>query len=495
LALAFLVAVAGFYEPRTGFTSLISFGGRFKDRRLSRLDDASVFTATGPGYDGQFYAQLAVAGNPFARELQTAVDSPAYRSRRILVPVLAHLTGWGQPAWVLTAYALANVVCWLLLGAALARWWFPPSDVHNLMRWIGTMFGAGAMVSVTRSLTDVPALLLVAGGIRCLELNRTHLGAIAIAAAGLVRETSVLSASAFIPSTTEELQRWPRAIRALAVCVLPIAVWMTVLTVHYGAVGGLRNFALPAVALAEKVSSLRAIWRAHGFDAVADEVWVVISIVVQAAFVISRPQPRSAWWRVGASFSVLALCLGSPVWEGSPSAAARALLPLSLAFNVLAPRARGGLVLIVLGNLTVLSAPSLAGDVPFDSDNLGRNVHAAYASGWHDREHLGSMRWRWSPGSAVLQLHNSNQTPVTVTLRFQMRSPLARSVRFTCRQLQETIALDADKMSAQHFGPIAIPPGDTTLTITSNESPWSESGPEGRQLSFALYDLRAVIDP
>jgi hypothetical protein len=40
------------------------------------------------------------------------------------------------------------------------------------------------------------------------------------------------------------------------------------------------------------------------------------------------------------------------------------LLPLTLAFNVLAPRTRGGLVLLLAGNLTVVFAPDVLTVVP-----------------------------------------------------------------------------------------------------------------------------------
>src|SRR6202020_1608324 len=121
---------------------------------------------------GQFYAQIAVAGNPFNPELRTALDAPAYRMRRILLPELAHLAGLGRPATTLAAYALSNVVCWVILAWITARWWFRPTSFENLVRWVGTMFGAGVLVSATRSLTDGPSLLVLALGMRCLELNR-----------------------------------------------------------------------------------------------------------------------------------------------------------------------------------------------------------------------------------------------------------------------------------------------------------------------------------
>ena len=83
LALAFAIAIGRSYDRHTGFTSSEVFGDRFRARRLPQLHDIPIYTYRGDGYDGQFYAQLAVAGNPLARELRVALDAPAYRSRRI----------------------------------------------------------------------------------------------------------------------------------------------------------------------------------------------------------------------------------------------------------------------------------------------------------------------------------------------------------------------------------------------------------------------------
>jgi hypothetical protein len=52
---------------------------------------------------------------------------------------------------------------------------------------------------------------------------------------------------------------------------------------------------------------------------------------------------------------VMMLCLGTAVWEGFPGAATRVLLPLNLAFNLLAHRVRAGLGWLLAGNLTVFA--------------------------------------------------------------------------------------------------------------------------------------------
>ena len=271
------------------------------------------------------------------------------------------------------------------MAALLARWWFPPTDLDNLLRWAGILFGAGLVVSATRSLTDGPALLLIAIGARQLERGRTWAAAVVLGLAGLVRETSVLCAAAFWPSESrqpgEPLWRARRrALLATLVCVGPIALWTAILFAHYGRIGGLRNIAPPFVALAGKARELAGAWRTRGLDrAMRDELLVAATLAVQIGFLIARPQPREPWWRIGASFAAFAAFLGWPVWEGFPSAAARALLPISLAFNRLVPRTRRGLLLLALGNLGLLALPDLLDSiVPTEQVAFADGIGARY---------------------------------------------------------------------------------------------------------------------
>jgi hypothetical protein len=75
----FAHGLARFRAPHTGYSSLILFGEHFALRRLPQLGDVPLYTdAHQDGYDGQFYAQMAVAGNPFDRALVRALDSPPY---------------------------------------------------------------------------------------------------------------------------------------------------------------------------------------------------------------------------------------------------------------------------------------------------------------------------------------------------------------------------------------------------------------------------------
>ena len=308
---------------------MILFGDHFAPQRLPQLADVPLYTyARQVGYDGQFYAQIAVAGNPFSRDLAHALDAPAYRERRILLPLVVHAVGLGRPRLIIQAFALANLFCLALLAALLARWWFPPTDLDNLVRWAGILFGAGLVVSATRSLTDGPALLLIAIGARQLERGRTWAAAIVLGLAGLVRETSVLCAAAFWPSERAEPGEpiWRarrRALLATIVCVGPIALWTAILFGHYGHIGGAQHRASVLRAGRQGAGAGRRLADARlrpgdarrdsrRDDAGRSDRLSDCPPATPRALVANR-----------VSFAAFAAFLGWPVWEGFPSAAAR----------------------------------------------------------------------------------------------------------------------------------------------------------------------------
>ena len=506
---AFARQIARFGDRHTGYSSLILFGDHFAPQRLRQLADVPLYTyARQVGYDGQFYAQIAVAGNPFNRDLVRALDAPAYRERRILLPLVVHAVGLGRPGLIIQAFALANLFCLALLAALLARWWFPPTDLDNLIRWAGILFGAGLVVSATRSLTDGPALLLIAIGARQLERGRTWAAAVVLGLAGLVRETSVLCAIAFWPSAPQNPGRpgeplWRarrRALLATMVCVGPIALWTAILFGHYGHIGGLRNLAPPFFALPSKARELVGVWRTYGFDwAVRDELLVAATLAVQIGFLLARPQPREPWWRIGASFAAFGAFLGWPVWEGFPSAAARALLPVSLAFNRLVPRTRRGLLLLAVGNLGVLALPDLFGSVvPTEQVAFADGIGARYGDEWLMPERAGRDTWRWASGTATLTLDNPNVGPRAVTLDFQLRSVSPRSVAVSVATNPPTtghFTLLPDRPVRASLGPLTLPPGRTTVVFSTDLPAWIEPGSKQRPLAFSVHRLQANVAP
>src|SRR5690606_4789074 len=139
-----------------GFTALIRFGETHAATQIPEVRALPVALASATGYDGQFYAQIAVAGVLEHPALGTAVPDLSYRARRILLPALAHVLGFGQPWTILQVYALLNVVAWIALAWIWARE-CGLATREGFARWFTGMLSLGALDSVRMSLTDLPA--------------------------------------------------------------------------------------------------------------------------------------------------------------------------------------------------------------------------------------------------------------------------------------------------------------------------------------------------
>ena len=82
------------FNPASGFTSLIRFGEKWQDRRHSALQNLPIATVPESyGYDGQFYAQIAL--DPLLRspELTQAVDQEFLPPRQLPIVKRAGLHG------------------------------------------------------------------------------------------------------------------------------------------------------------------------------------------------------------------------------------------------------------------------------------------------------------------------------------------------------------------------------------------------------------------
>jgi len=356
----FAALIASKFSPQTGFTSLIRFGESWNDRRLAALHELPIAIAPHSyGYDGQFYAQLAL--DPLLRGTETGqvLDVPAYRARRILLPAIAAITGFGRPWWVLQVYALINVACWFALAGLLRRM-LPGNDGKSLARWAGCMFGMGVLESVRQSLVDLPALLLLALAIAAHERSRAARSTGWLALANLTKESSLLGTLAL----SVEGFRWPffskQRIISLLVALAPLAGWSYYVSTRFPlspSSSGAGNITWPLVGIIQHLNTCVAEIVAGNWDGrFTMGLLAVIGFAVQAWSLWRSPDLRSGWWRVGAAYTLLLLVLSPWVWSGY-WAASRALLPVTIAFNLLLPgNSRSFWVLWVLGNLTMLHA-------------------------------------------------------------------------------------------------------------------------------------------
>jgi len=502
----FCWAISLCYIPQKGFSGLVQFGDSFVERQLPEVRALNPYVMEhSMGYDGQFYAQLAVRPDPADPEVQRALDTPAYRARRMLLPWVAHLLGAGRPAWVLQVYALLNVASWLALAALLWRW-FPPVGAERTLRWLGMLFSAGLLASVRNALADGPSLLLLAAGMRWLELRRPWLAAATLGLAGLARETSVLAGVAFLDGLRKSWRDWGRTCVQGALVVLPVALWLFylrhVLPQEGGAGAG--NFALPFSGVCNRAVSLWTVLRGAGH--VPFYTWyslaLLVSLVVQACFFLLRPRWSDPWWRVGAIHAVLLAFLGDAVWAGYPGAAGRVLLPMLLAFNVALPYGRRWWAVCLLGNLSVVSAIDTLRPVGgYDelrvvSDQIGggAQVSVSFSGPWFQMERSYWGRSRWSGGPAEVCVENPHGRPLVAEWSFGINSHTPREAfLYVGEALVWRGQLEWNQRNFR-TGPVRLPPGESRWRFcTDPAEPDAPTETDPRALAFRVYDLKLEV--
>lgn len=495
----FLWCVGQFYHRDTGFTSLISIGDLLTPTKVTALKGVPhhVYESS-PGYDGAYYVQLALYPTLDNPELTKAIDNLPYRAKRILFCWAAWALGLGQPAWVVQAHALLNVLCWLGLAFLLLRW-FPLTSWENFLRWAAVMFSHGLCMSVRHSLVDGPSLLLVALAMRWFEEGKRGAGVATLALAGLGKETSLL-AGAGVDVEWKKPATWWRAAVMLVVIALPLAAWMAFIKWKFGPAEdpGMGNFTWLFAGYAERLATA---WREVRAPERSGINWAVLATVlalaVQWLFLALRWRPAERWWRVGAAFALMMGFLSTPVWEGYPGAATRVLLPMTLAFNVLVPRGWKWLPVVLAGNLTVatsvfeFSPPNEFYRVRGPASSA---LQVVASSGWHGPERYLEHRWRWAAERAELTLINKGAEPLAVSVRGGVLSVEGmRGLRVTSGEKLVWGDTVGEGQAVMQFG-LTLPPGETVLVLASDKPPQKVST-DPRELGFQVANLDIVVKP
>ena len=505
----FLWICAQFYLPGKGFTYLVIFGGKENARYIPQLRGVNHHELeNSSGYDGAYYAQIAMQPNLSDPGIRQGVDNLAYRARRILLCWTAYGLALGDPVRALHIFSVQNIACWLLLAALLLRW-FPPINWENYLRWGAVLFSYGMCFSLRGSLMDGPSLLLIAAGVALAEAGRPWWSAAVLGLAGLAQETNILAGVALArpgrPSVRGGLALAARG----AIVLLPIVLWIVVLRCWLGPSDdlGIRNFTLPLASYWIKWRDTLADLIAEGPNSVArSSLLSLVSLTVQFFFFALRRRWDDPWWRVAAVFSVMMIFLGEAVWEGYPGAASRVLLPMTLAFNVLVPRGRRWWLVLLLGNLTVWAAPDMlrapgreSYQVEGDSDlrmvpATGRIVEAVFDAKWHPPERSRLEYWRWSSGSSTVLLRNPHPFPLLVTVSFGLRARDARTVGLWqgdyARWERKLAPGELREIKVRHM---RLDPGDTLWRFETDKPGIFPESDDRRRLAFSLRDLKIQI--
>jgi hypothetical protein len=497
--LCFLGLVARFWHPVWGLTAFVQLDRSYDTKKIAEFhtQPVYVFQDSGP-YDGIAYSQIAYHPLLRAPELRGAVDNLSYRGRRILPPALAWVLAGGNPRRIIQVYVLLNVFAWLILAAVLWRL-LAVGDIPSWLAWAGVLFSAGALASVRESLTDLIALTFLAGAMAALESRRPRQAFGWLAAAALSRETLL----AALPGLwAPPWFSWTN-VRRTVIAAAPLALWMAYVRGLLGpADSGWGNFDWPAAGLVEK-------WRAsvaglnHSALPLLDwsTLLATLGLTVQAGYLVIRPKVADPWWRIGAVYVVILLGLGTAVWEGYPGAVQRVVLPMSLAFFVLARRRRAALPWLLAGSLTVLAGLLPLLDVPTN----GREIAAfrqgddacivEVGAGWHGCEHTRSHLWAWSDGSGPARLEIT-AWPLAARawqMEFFLRSPAPRAV---------VIRQEGVELWRGEVGPAKLPvtlafhaaDGGAQLEFFSpTPGRLENANPDARLIAFGIYDPKVKV--
>ena len=500
---AFAALVVRFWHPLYLFTAFLQLDATNEATSVAALRERPVYVYrdTG-GYDGQYYVQIAYHPLLRAPELATAVDSLAYRARRILVPALAWLLAAGRPDWIVHVYATLNLAFWLGLAAILWRV-LAVSDARGLVGWFGILFSVGVLSSVRLALTDLPALVLVVAAIWSFEQARPRAAVGWLAAAALARETSLLAAPGLCRGPWSSLRTQLGNLTRVALAAAPLVAWL--LYVRSRAApddGGVGNFTWPVVGLAEKWRDCLMAARHTEFPLL---VWTtllaVAGLTAQALFILRYPRPADPWWRLGAVYTLLLSFLGTPVWEGFPGAATRVLLPLNVACNVLALRRRAPLAWLLACNLTVFAGLLTLRDVPEPNEEMATVRHWGAAGalrlgeGWFGQEHSSRHRWAWATSRGELVLLTwPRPTGMEARLVFPLRAFTTSSVRVLSRGREIWRGVLTPDLTQVQLPPLSVNDGRLELEIVSDTPGTPEAlDPNARRLAFALYDPQVSL--
>lgn len=511
---AFLTVAARFYVPGKGLTPLIQFGEKLSDRFIPELKVLPYYSVKQTyGYDAQWYVQIAIRPDPRDPEMASSVDNLEYRARRILFCWVAYVAGLGKPWWIVQAYALINIVSWLVLAWLTLRW-FPPTRWENVLRWAAVMLSFGLCFSARFSLVDGPSLLLIAAGVALFEKGRKWSSALVLGIAGLGKETNVLSAASFGWPKGNSVRAWLSLSLRCALVVAPILIWSYVLHRIFAGVNsgsaGARAFDFPLHAYWMKLRQTFVELSSGQGDAALPRgnLYRMIALTVQLAFLVARPRFKEVWWRVGAAYAVLMIFLGEAVWEGYPDAASRVLLPMTLAFNILLPRGRAWLPLLILGNLSVLTTFDLARPPESLGYTLkapvelteptagGDSLTVQFGEGWYAPERSTSEYWLWSKGHSRLFIYNPTSQSLVLSADFSLKANARREVVFGADQGKLWSGEIGENRQQVHVDNIILVPGPNQLWWkTAGEVAAAPVQGDTRNLVFSLRNLKLTVRP
>jgi len=375
------------------------------------------------------------------------------------------------------------------------------------------LFSAGALHSVRLALTDLLAATLVTAALGLGERQRPAGALGLLAAAGLARETALAAVVGLWRGPGRALPPWRANLVRTALVALPLVAWIGYVRWKAGpAAQGFGNFTWPILGWIEKGSDTFADFaREPAYRWLnTTTLLALLALTAQAAFFLrprsiwhrGAPVPNETslwedpWWRAGASGVAMLAMLGTSVWEGHPGAATRVLLPMSVAFAVLAVRSRASWGWIFAGSLTVFSGVLALWHVPHDPRELaaGRFTHGSYLvkvdTGWFGAERDGRTVWSWAATRGTLAIETAPRRAATVTLRLKLRAITPRPIEVRAGDEVLWRGTVSEKLEWIQC-PVRLPDdGRLIVEVRSTAAGVPEnSHADARALGFAIYGI------
>jgi len=250
------------------------------------LKDQHVLVHQGEvGYDGQQFLSLALDPCLQSQGSIETLDSPRYRYRRILYPLLSHLLGFGNPHVIPYVLVGINCLCIILLvffiGLDMHR--------HNQRVWLSllVLVVPGVWIILSFSTADLLSSLLLVISIYCYRSNRTVCTSISLSLACLTRETMLLILLGFLLTSIWERKR-TQMLHLFWAWIPPVAWNIYVLSrfSSQGTSGIKENFGLPLAGILYKISTL--ISNGLGYKSFFEAYSFALLIIMFVAFFFSK---------------------------------------------------------------------------------------------------------------------------------------------------------------------------------------------------------------
>jgi hypothetical protein len=505
------------WSPAYGLTRFFRIGQEFEQRGIAIYRATPKYVpAARWGFDGQLYAELAL--DPLLRDpgMKQALDDPAYRADRILLPWLAWLGGLGRPFWVLNAYAALNPFFWLAYGVILYRL-FRPYGWAGVAGFAAMLLTCGVIESTFRSLTDFPAFVLMT----LAAMMGGGVGAGVLGLAVLAREINLIGLVGVLDFERPWREALGRNLRRIAIATVPLALWFCYVRWRFPAEGGTHllerlrgslmgdNINWPLHAIGRKLVEVVAVIRQGGVDwpnfyksAPVHALLTIIATLTQCIYLLTHREWKNRLWRVGLVFVPLFLCIAYQVWYNHFTVTRHAL-PITLAFNLLlaARPKRRWLVWFILGNCFVpygiykfiafgLETPH---PVEFTVGAVlppGVAIDGSFGAGWTGAEWDSQRTWRWATGPrATLLLANGGRSALEVELACTVLGAAPRDLRVTAPGADLWQGRLEARPAILRTRKFTVPPGTTVVTFET------ASGAHGDARFFRLSDLSVVATP